>query len=102
MFKMALSKVDLSSKLLYFKTLLDFKTQYFQLVISFLTERHKRQTEIVLKMLTVDSNKKRNTKKKERELLRYWVRPGRNNIWWTNILNNTATLEEWREKFCMS
>ena len=71
-------------------------------MISFLTERRKREAEIVLKMLIADSNKKRNTKKKERKLLRYWVRPGRNNIWWTNILNNKATLEEWREKFCMS
>ena len=53
-------------------------------------------------MLIADSNKKRDTKKKERKPPRYWVRPGRSNIWWTNILNNKATLEEWRENFRMS
>ena len=40
--------------------------------------------------------------KKERKPSRYWVKPGRSNRWWTNILNNKATLEEWRENFRMS
>ena len=53
-------------------------------------------------MLIADSNKRINTKKKERKRPRYWVRPGRSNRWWTNILNNKATLEEWRENFRMS
>ena len=76
--------------------------QYFNSVVSFLSERHKRQREIILKMLIVDSNKRRNNnKKKERKPPRYWVRPGRSNRWWTNILNNKATLEEWRENFRM-
>ena len=53
-------------------------------------------------MLIADSNKRINTKKKERKPTRYWVRPGKSNRWWTNILNNQATLEEWRENFRMS
>ena len=71
-------------------------------IFNLVTERHKRQAEIILKMLITDSNKKRNTKKNEQKPLRYWDRPGRSNIWWTNILNYKATLEECREKFRMS
>ena len=40
--------------------------------------------------------------KKERKPPRYWVKTGRSNRWWTNILNNKAALEEWRENFRMS
>ena len=47
-------------------------------------------------MLIADSN----TNKKEQKPSRCLVRPGRSNIWGTNILNNKATLEEWRENFC--
>ena len=71
-------------------------------MISFLIEGHQRQREIILKMLIVDSIKGRNTKKKELKPPRYWVGPRRSNIWWTNILNNKATLKEWRENFRMS
>ena len=53
-------------------------------------------------MLIADSNKRRNTKKKERKPPRFWVRPGRSSRWWTNILNNKATLEEWRVNCRMS
>ena len=28
---------------------------------------------------------------------RIWCRPGRTNIWWTNILNNKTSSEEWKE-----
>ena len=28
---------------------------------------------------------------------RTWCRPDRTNIWWTNILNNKTSSEEWRE-----
>ena len=38
-------------------------------MISFLTERQKRQREIILKMLIVDSNKRTNAKKKKSENL---------------------------------
>ena len=98
-FKMALSKVDLSKQIVILQNVWISTCNIFNSVISFLTERHKRQREIILKMLIADSNKRRNTKKKERKPPRYWVRPGRSNRWWTNILNNKATLEEWRENF---
>ena len=103
MFKMALSKVDLNKQIVILQKVWISTCNIFNSVISFLSERHKRQREIILKMLIVDSNKRRNNKiKKERQPPRYWVRPGRSNRWWTNILNNKATLEEWRENFRMS
>ena len=37
-------------------------------VISFLTERHKRQREIILKIMIPDSSKRRYTKKKNENL----------------------------------
>ena len=96
-------KVDLSKQIVTLQNVWISTCNIFNSVISFLSERHKRQREIILKMLIVDSNKRRNdNKKKERKPPRYWVRPGRNNRWWTNILNNKATLEEWRENFRMS
>ena len=100
--KMVFSKVDLSKQIVILQNVWTSTCNIFNSVVLFLTERHKRQREIILKMLIADSNKKRDTKKKERKPPRYWVRPGRSNIWWTNILNNKATLEEWRENFRMS
>ena len=76
--------------------------QFFQLGDFILIEGHQRQREIILNMLIVDSIKRRNTKKKEPKPPKHWVRPRRSNIWWTNILNNKATLKEWRENFRMS
>ena len=100
---MALSKVDLSKQIVILQNVWISTCNIFNSVISFLSERHKRQREIILKTLFVDSNKRRNNnKKKERKPPRYWVRPGRSHRWWTNILNNKATLEEWRENFRMS
>ena len=32
---------------------------------------------------------------------RIWCRPGRTNIWWTNILNNKTSSEEWKENLRM-
>ena len=99
---MALSKVDLSKQIVVLQNVWISACDMFNSVISFLTERHKRQREIILKMLIADSNKRGNTKKKEPKPSRYWVRPGRSNMLWTNNLNNKATLEEWRENFRMS
>ena len=62
----------------------------------------KRKREIISKMLIAYSYKRRNRKKKERKSPRYWVRPGRSSISWTSILNNKATLEEWRQNFRIS
>ena len=92
---MALSKVDLNKQIIMLQNIWISTCNIFNSVISFLTERQKHQREIILKMLMADSNKRRNTKKKERKPPRYWVRPGRSSRWWTNILNNKATVEEW-------
>ena len=97
-----MTKVDLSKQIVILRNIWISTCNIFNSVISFLTERHKRQREIIFKMLIADSNERRNTKKKERKPPRFWVRPGRSNRWWTNILNNKATLEEWRENFRMS
>ena len=90
-----MSKVDLSKQIVILQNVWISTCNIFNSVISFLTERQKHQREIILKMLMADSNKRRNTKKKERKPPRYWVRPGRSSRWWTNILNNKATVEEW-------
>ena len=67
-FKMALSKVDLSRQIVILQNVWISTCNTFNSVISFLTERHKCQREIILKMLIADSNKRRNIKKKERNL----------------------------------
>ena len=64
-FKTALSKVYLSKQIVILQNIWISTCNIFNSVISFLTERHKRQREIILKMLIADSNKMRNTKKKE-------------------------------------
>ena len=62
---MALSKVDLSKQIVILQNVWISTCNIFNSVISFLSERHKRQREIILKMLIVDSNKRRNNKKNE-------------------------------------
>ena len=99
---MAMSKVDLSKQIVILQNVWISTCNIFNLVISFLTGRHKHQRKIFLKILIADSNKRKNTKKKEEKPPRCWVRPERSNIWWTNILNNKASLEEWRENVRMS
>ena len=66
-FKMAMSKVDLSKQIVIIQNVWISTCNIFSSVISFLTERHRRQREIILKMLIADSNKRRNIKKKERK-----------------------------------
>ena len=100
-FKMALSKVDLSEQIVILQNVWISTCNIFKLVISFLIEGNKRQREIILKMLITDWKKRGNTKKKERKPPRYSVRHRRSNIWWSNILNNKVNLEEWRENFRM-
>ena len=38
----------------------------------------------------------RKCKIKERRNRRYWVRPGRTNLWWSNFLNGIVLDEEWK------
>ena len=76
-FKMAMSKVDLSKQIVIL--------QNVWISACNKTERHKHQRKIILKILIDDSNKRKNTKKKEEKPPRCWVRPERSNIWWTNI-----------------
>ena len=66
---MALSKVDLSKQIVILQNVWISTCNIFNSVISFLSERHKRQREIILKMLIVDSNKRRNNNKKKNENL---------------------------------
>ena len=69
MFKMALSKVDLSKQIVILQNVWISTCNIFNSVISFLSERHKRQREIILKMLIVDSNKRKIIIKKKNENL---------------------------------
>ena len=63
---MALSKVDLGKQIVILQNVWISTCNIFNSVISFLSERHKRQREILLKMLIVDSNKRRNNNKKKK------------------------------------
>ena len=53
-FKMALSKFDLRKQIAIFQKVWISAFNIFISTISFLTERHKRQREIILKMLIAD------------------------------------------------
>ena len=70
-FKMAMSKVDLSEHIVILQNVWISTCNTFNLVISFLTEMQKRQRETILKVLIADSKKRRNTKKNERKPRRY-------------------------------
>ena len=70
-FKMVMSKVDLSEQIVMLQNVWISTCNTFNLVISFLTEMQKRQTETILKMLIADSKKRRNTKENERKPRRY-------------------------------
>ena len=63
---MALSKVDLSKQIVILQNVWISTCNIFNSLISFLSERHKRQREIILKMLIVDSNKRRNYNNKKK------------------------------------
>ena len=63
---MALSKVDLSKQIVILQNVWISTCNIFNSVISFLSESHKRQREIILKMLIVDSNKRSNNNKKKK------------------------------------
>ena len=65
---MALSKVDLSKQIVILQNVWISTCNIFNSVILFLTERHKRQREIILKIMIPDSSKRRNTKKKNENL----------------------------------
>ena len=67
-FKMALSKIELSKRIVILQNVWISTCNIFNSVISFLTERHKRQREIILKIMIPDSSKRRYTKKKNENL----------------------------------
>ena len=68
---MVMSKVDLSEQIVMLQNVWISTCNTFNLVISFLTEMQKRQTETILKMLIADSKKRRNIKENERKPRRY-------------------------------
>ncbi len=40
--------------------------------------------------------------RKKRKKRQFWIRPGRTPLWWENLKNNIAVIEEWQENFRMS
>ena len=67
-----------------------------------------RKKKVMLRFLTATRSShqircnlisKRRRPSKER---RFWVRPGRTNSWWSNILAERVIAEEWRENFRLS
>ena len=58
-------------------------------------------------MMTANNMSSRSTtrivkSKKKRQARRFWVRPGRTQVWWQNFLNNIVVDEEWKENFRMT
>ena len=43
--------------------------------------------------------KKRIMRRPKRKSPSFWIRPGRSDIWWKNILNGISAPEEWKENF---
>ena len=52
--------------------------------------------------MILNSPIRRVKKKIIRKKRRHWVRPGRNNIWWKNIISGISLQDEWRENFRVS
>ena len=52
--------------------------------------------------MILNSPIRRVKKKIIRKERRHWVRPGRNNIWWKNIVSGISLQDEWRENFRVS
>ena len=63
-FKMAFTKVDSSKQIVILQKFWISTCNIFNSVILFLTGTHKRQREMVLKMLIVDLNKRKKYKEK--------------------------------------
>lgn len=40
--------------------------------------------------------------RKKRKKRQFWIRPGRTPLWWENLRNNVAVIEEWQENLRMS
>ena len=53
-------------------------------------------------VVILNSPIRRVKKKIIRKERRHWVRPGRNNIWWKNIISGISLQDEWRENFRVS
>ena len=60
--------------------------------------RQKKHSQL-MQLLVLQSRPKI---KRLREERKYWVRPGRTDLWFQNILNNQSADEEWVENFRMS
>ena len=69
------------------------------LIQLFATRKRTRQTREIMLRSTLRQIPNR---KSGRIVKRHWVRPGRNTLWWDNILSGISVEDEWRENFCIT
>ena len=66
---------------------------YGQHVLSFLTAKHKKERDAIIRFLLLESNKKR-SRKKQRNNPMFWVRPERTSISWDNFCEQVVVDSE--------
>ena len=60
-----------------------------------------RRKEMML-AVTVSSSGRKGKMKRKRKPQRYWIRPGRSDLWWIHIQSGLSATEEWNENFRVS
>ena len=71
--------------------------------VAFYQQRIRGICQLMMTTTNNTSSRSRiNKSKKKRQARRFWVRPGRTQVWWQNFLNNIVVDEEWKENFIMT
>ena len=60
-----------------------------------------RRKEMML-AVTLSSSGRKGKMKRKRKPKRYWIRPGRSDLWWIHIQSGISANEEWKENFRVS
>ena len=70
--------------------------------VAFYQQRIRALCQLMMTTNNTSSRSRINKSKKKRQARRFWVRPGRTQVWCQNFLNNIVVNEEWKENFRMT
>ena len=71
-------------------------------LITVILQKYAKRKRLVKTLYLLSSKNFHITRRKQRQIPRFWMRPGRTNSWWSNFLHDVVISEEWVENFCMS
>ena len=74
----------------------------FKLIIARKTNLSKRKKAVLATIMEVVGRKQALTKRPIcRRQKRFWVKPGRIDMWWKNMIQGRCTYEDWKKHFRM-